>query len=141
MTTSTLPVAFLMGQTPMQLFIHGGPIMWPILLISFVGLTVIVERILFILRENAARDAEVVEKMLERVEARDIDAAVEMGRQSKDFVARIMVYALTNKEYAMHNAFLRASSLELKRFQQGMPSSIPSSPRLRSSACSVPLPV
>jgi len=121
MTTSTLPVAFLMGQTPMQLFIHGGPIMWPILLISFVGLTVIVERILFILRENAARDAEVVEKMLERVEARDIDAAVEMGRQSKDFVARIMVYALTNKEYAMHNAFLRASSLELKRFQQGMP--------------------
>ncbi len=34
MTTSTLPVAFLMGQTPMQLFIHGGPIMWPILLIS-----------------------------------------------------------------------------------------------------------
>ena len=121
MITSSLPIAFLMGQTPMQLFIHGGPIMWPILLISFVGLTVIVERILFILRETAARDAEVVEKMLERVEANDTDAAVEMGKQSKDFVARILVYALTNKEFSMHNAFLRASNQELKRFQQGMP--------------------
>ena len=120
MITSTLPIAFLMGQSPMELFIHGGPIMWPILLISFIGLTVIVERVLFIMRENAHRDPEVVEKMLEKVEARDLDSAVAMGKKSHDYVARILVYTLTNREYSMHNAFLRASNQELTRFQQGM---------------------
>jgi biopolymer transport protein ExbB len=120
MITSTLPVALLMGQSFMELFIHGGPIMWPILLISFIGLTVIVERILFIVRENSNRDPEVVEKMLEKVEARDLEGAMEVGKQSKDFIARILVYSLNNKEYSLHNAFLRASNQELTRFQQGM---------------------
>lgn len=120
MITSTLPLAFLMGQSPMELFIHGGPIMWPILLISFIGLTVIVERVLFIMRENSHRDPEVVEKMLEKVEARDLDSAVEIGKKSRDYVARILVYTLTNREYSMHNAFIRASNQELTRFQQGM---------------------
>jgi biopolymer transport protein ExbB len=120
MITSTLPVALLMNQSFMELFIHGGPIMWPILLISFIGLTVIVERILFIVRETAARDHEIVEKMLEKVEARDLDGAVEIGKPSKDYIARILVYSLTNKEYSLHNAFVRASNNELARFQQGM---------------------
>jgi Biopolymer transport proteins len=121
MTIQSLPLAFLLGDaTPMELFKHGGPIMWPILLVSFLGITVIVERMLFILRENSHREPEVVEKMLELVEKRDIDGALAVGRQSKDFVARILVYSLTNREYSMHNAFIRASGQELARFQQGM---------------------
>lgn len=121
MITSTLPLAFLMGKDPMELFIAGGPIMWPIILISFLGLTVAVERIVFIVRENSHRDAEVVEKMLEKVEARDLDGAVEVGKQSRDYIARILVYSISNKEYSLHNAFVRASNQELTRFQQGMP--------------------
>jgi len=121
MITSALPIAFLMNKSPMQLFIAGGPIMWPILLVSFIGLTVIVERVLFIIKENSNRDNETVEKMLEKVEARDLDAALTIGKQSKDFIARILVYTLSNREYSMHNAFVRASTLELTRFQQGMP--------------------
>jgi biopolymer transport protein ExbB/TolQ len=53
-TASSLPVAFLMNQTPMELFHHGGPIMWPILIVSLIGLTVVVERVLFIIRETPA---------------------------------------------------------------------------------------
>lgn len=121
MTIQSLPIAFLLGDaTLMELFKHGGPIMWPILLVSFLAVTVIVERMLFIIRENSHREPEVVEKMLELVEKRDIDGALAVGRQSKDFVARILVYSLTNKEYSMHNAFIRASGQELARFQQGM---------------------
>jgi biopolymer transport protein ExbB len=120
MINSTLPIAFLMGQTPMELFINGGPIMWPILLISFIGLTVIVERVLFIVRENARRDPELVEKLLEKVEARDLDGAHQVGLKSNDFIAKILVYSLSNKEYSLHNAFVRASNQELTRFNQGM---------------------
>jgi biopolymer transport protein ExbB len=122
----SLPLAFLLTNqdgtpmSPMELFHAGKEIMWPILLLSFIGVTVVVERLLFILRENSHREPEVVEKMLESVEKRDIDGALAIGRQSKDFVARILVYTLTNKEYSVSNAFIRASSQELARFQQGM---------------------
>lgn len=104
----------------MDLFKAGGEIMWPIILLSFILITVVIERILFIMRENANREPEVVEKMLESVERRDIEGALAVGRKSKDFVAKILVYSLTNKEYSMSNAFVRASSQELARFSQGM---------------------
>lgn len=121
MIMHSLPLAFLLGDaTLMELFIKGGPIMWPILLVSFIGFTVVVERLLFIFRENSHREPEVVEKMLEQVEKRDIEGALAIGRQSKDFVAKILVYTLTNKEYSLSNAFIRASSQELARFGQGM---------------------
>jgi biopolymer transport protein ExbB len=120
MITTSLPIAFLMGQTPMELFKHGGYIMWPIIITSFLCLTVVVERILFAIRETVSREQEVVEKMLEKVEARDIDGGVAIGRKSKDMVARILVYALTHREHSLHNAFVRASNQELSRYQQGM---------------------
>ncbi len=104
----------------MDLFHAGKEIMWPIILLSFVGITVVVERLLFIIRENGTRDAEAVEKMLGLVEKRDIDGALAIGKKSKDFIARILVYTLSNKEYSMSNAFVRASGQELGRFSQGM---------------------
>ncbi|MEI6106876.1 MAG: MotA/TolQ/ExbB proton channel family protein, partial [Opitutae bacterium] len=57
---------------------------------------------------------------LEHVERRDIEGAVEIGKKSKDFVARILVYSLTNKEFSLTNAFIRASGQELARYQQGI---------------------
>jgi biopolymer transport protein ExbB len=126
MITESLMFAFLLTNpdgTPMSamdLFHAGKEIMWPILLLSFILITVVTERLLFIARENASREPEVVEKMLEAVERRDIEGALAIGRKSKDYIAKILVYTLTNKEYSLSNAFVRASSQELARFQQGM---------------------
>jgi biopolymer transport protein ExbB len=126
MIIQSLPLAFLLTNpdgspmSPLELFHAGKEIMWPILLVSFIGVTVGVERLLFIIRENSHREPEVVEKMLEAVERRDTDGAVALGRQSKDYIARILVYTLTNKDASASNAFIRASSQELARFQQGM---------------------
>jgi biopolymer transport protein ExbB len=104
----------------MEMFHQGHEIMWPILALSFVSITVIVERLIFTFRENASREPEVVQKMLESVEHRDIEGALAIGKKSNDFVARILVYTLTNKEFSLTNAFMRASSQELARFGQGM---------------------
>ena len=109
-----------MGKTPMELFSHGGPIMWPILLVSFLAVTVVVERTIFLVMENATREPEVVEKILDFVENRDVNGAVEIGRKSRDYVARILTDALTHKEHSLPNAFLRAANKELNRFQQGL---------------------
>lgn len=115
-----MPLAFLMNMTPMELFKFGGPIMWPILLTSLLAITVIIERLIFIFRENSQRDHAAVEQMMEKVESRDIEGAIEVGRKSKDFVARILVYALSHREHSLSNAFVRAANQELTRYQQGL---------------------
>ncbi|EIQ01192.1 biopolymer transport protein [Opitutaceae bacterium TAV1] len=115
-----IPVAFLMGQPPLELFKHGGPIMWPILVVSFLAITVVVERTLFLVRENAARDPGIAGKIYERVENHDVEGAVRIGQKSRDFIARILVYALTHKEHSLDDAFAQASSRELSRYQQGL---------------------
>lgn len=122
MIIENVPVAFvlLMNMTPMELFQHGDWIMWPIILLSFVALTVVIERVIFLFKESRTREPEVVEKMLELVEAGDVTKAVEIGKKSSDFIARILVYTLTHKEFSMGNAFVRASSVELARYQQGL---------------------
>jgi biopolymer transport protein ExbB len=121
-----LPLAFLLNNqdgspmTFLDLFRAGHAIMWPILLLAFVAMTVIVERVLFLVRENSHREPEVVAKMLELVEKRDIDGALAVGKKSNDTVARILVYSLSNREYSLSNAFVRASGQELARSNQGM---------------------
>jgi biopolymer transport protein ExbB len=114
------PVAFLMGQSPLELFTHGGPIMWPIIIVSFLAVTVVIERALFLFRENATREPEVVEKILDLVESRDAEGAIKLGQRSRDYVARILTYALTHREHSLANAFIRAANRELTRFQQGL---------------------
>lgn len=121
MTSLSLPIAFLMGLSPMEFFIHGGYIMWPILILSFVIITVVIERVIFTIREASNRDRESVEKLLERVEAGDFEGAINIGKKSKDFVARILVYSLTHRDTSMANAFARATNQEMQRYNQGMP--------------------
>ena len=113
-------LALLMGKSALELFDGGGPVMWAILLVSLVAVTVVVERTIFLLRENAARDPALVEKMLDHVARREIEAAVGLGRHSRDYVARVLVYALTHREQSLASAFLRAANLELARYQQGL---------------------
>lgn len=127
MITASLPLAILLTNpdgspmTSMELFKHGGPIMWPILVVSFLLITVAIERVMFIVRENRRREPELVDKILEKVESNDTDGAVELGKKSQDYVARILVYALTHKEHSLGNAFTRAASQEMQRFGQGLP--------------------
>lgn len=121
MTLSSLPIAFLMGLSPMEFFKHGDFIMWPILLLSFVIVTVVIERVIFTAREAMSRDSESVEKVLELVESGDFDGAIAVGRKSSDLIARILVYSLTHRETSMANAFARATNQEMQRYNQGMP--------------------
>jgi biopolymer transport protein ExbB len=119
MITQSLAFVVLLNKKTMELFASGGPVMWPILLVFTVGLTVIIERLLFLVRENGNREPEVVAKMLESVEKGDIDGAMALGRKSNDTVARIVVYSLSHMD-SLSNAFFRASAQELSRYTQGM---------------------
>lgn len=104
----------------LELFHKGGPIMWPLLVLSIVALTVVLERLIFIAREKARRSAADVDEMLTQVERRDLDTAANMGISSRDFVARALAYALTHRTRSFSEAMLRAANWELKRFNRGL---------------------
>lgn len=103
-----------------QLFIKGGPIMWPILVASIIALTVVIERLIFIISERVRRQPEVVGEILTRVEKGDLAGAVTVGQTSQDFVARTLTYALTHRDKSVSEALLRAANWELKRFNRGL---------------------
>jgi biopolymer transport protein ExbB len=104
-----------------QLLVKGGPVMWPLLLVSILTLTVVLERLWFILREARLRKAGDVEKFLTHLEKGKTAEALEIGKQSTDFVVRVLAYAVGHKEESLSNAFLQASNRELGRFNRGLP--------------------
>jgi biopolymer transport protein ExbB len=103
-----------------QLFIKGGPIMWPILVTSIIALTVVVERLIFIVREGIKRQPRLVGEILAKVEKGDLDGAVAIGQKSEDFIARALTYALSHRDKSISEALLRAANWELKRFNRGL---------------------
>ncbi len=103
-----------------EIFRKGGPVMWPLLAASIVALTVVLERLLFTLRESLARDPRAVAAIFAGVERGDVSAACAAGRGSRGFVARVLTYALEHRDVSFSNALLEASSLELQRFNRGI---------------------
>jgi biopolymer transport protein ExbB len=103
-----------------EIFIKGGPVMWPLLVTSLLAFTVTIERLIFIVRESRRREPETVDKILSLVEKRNIDQAVEAGKSSDDFVARTLIYGLTHHEKSYSSALLRAANQELKRFSRNL---------------------
>lgn len=101
-----------------ELFLKGGPIMWPILAASLVALTTALERLLFLFMERTRRDPVQLADVLSKVEGGDVHGAVKAGEGSRDFVVRALCGALVH-ERAFAEAMLASASRELRRFSRG----------------------
>lgn len=105
----------------LQIFEKGGPVMWPLLATSVVALAVVIERFIFILRELEFRDPATVGLILSHTENGNVAQAVAVGKDSKDFVARTLVYGLSHRQKSFSSALLQAANRELQRFGRGLP--------------------
>ncbi|NBR72450.1 MAG: MotA/TolQ/ExbB proton channel family protein [Proteobacteria bacterium] len=102
-------------------FIHGGPIMWPLLFAAIVAAVVSLERTLFIVSEKRRQNPAQVEQIFTLVENGDRAGAIRVAQSSTDFIARVLGFALSNAELSISHAISKASALELKRFSRGLP--------------------
>lgn len=103
-----------------QIFKKGGPIMYPLLVVSILALAVVLERILFILGEQRKRDHRALQNFLGLVEDGNLPGAIAAGNASKYFVLRSLAFALEHRERSLANALVYANGLAMKRFRRGL---------------------
>ena len=104
-----------------NLFIKGGPIMYPLLLCSIIALTVIIERTIFWIAEDYRRDQVLVNEVLSLAERGYWGTIKERIGNSKDFIIRILVAGILHKEFSIAKAMETAASDELDRMRRYLP--------------------
>lgn len=104
-----------------DVFIKGGPIMYPLLICSILALTVIIERAIFWIVEDHRRDQTLVDKVLSLAQGGDWVAVRARIGNSKDFIIRILVAGILHREFSMSKAMETAASDELDRMRQHLP--------------------
>jgi len=101
-----------------EFFVKGGPVMYPLLVCSMIALTVVIERILFWIREDMRRDQPLVDDVLELCQRGDWDAVREKVKRSGDYVIRILVNGILHREFSMTKAMETAAADEIKRMRR-----------------------
>jgi len=96
-------------------FHKGGPIMWPILIVSIIGLTVVIERIFWWTGRWFRRDPKRIEKVFTAIENGDVAEASRLSRGSRDPVLRMMWNGLNHQHASLQGALQVAAGIEIKR--------------------------
>ncbi|HST31049.1 MAG TPA: MotA/TolQ/ExbB proton channel family protein [Chthoniobacterales bacterium] len=96
-------------------FNAGGPVMWPILIVSIVALTVVIERALWWGGRWFRRDPKRVEKVFTAVEVGDVAEASRLSRDSRDPVLRMIWNGLNHQHASLQGALQVAAGIEIKR--------------------------
>lgn len=96
-------------------FHKGGPIMWPILIVSIVAITVVLERCFWWGARWFRRDPKRVEKVFTAIETGDVDEASKLARGSRDPVLRMLWNGLNHQHASLQGALQVAAGIEIKR--------------------------
>lgn len=103
-------------NTVLRFFQNGGPFMYPIALVLFIGLAIAMERF-FVLMKAKANNRSAFNKIVPMLKRRDFDSIVKLGRSSDTPVARIIAAGISRMsdarrrediEYAMEEGLLEA---------------------------------
>ncbi|MEP6810052.1 MAG: MotA/TolQ/ExbB proton channel family protein [Chthoniobacterales bacterium] len=103
------------GNALVDNFIKGGPIMWPILLVSITAIAVVLERVFWWLFRWMRRDPKRIEKVFTAIENGDVAEASRLSRGSRDPVLRMMWNGLNHQHASLQGALQVAAGIEIKR--------------------------
>ena len=113
--TPEQPAGFLGGNWLIDKFHKGGPIMWPILVVSIVALTVVLERCIWWGGRWFRRDPKRIEKVFTAIENDDTTEASRLSRGSRDPVLRMLWNGLNHQHSSLEAALQVAAGIEIKR--------------------------
>jgi biopolymer transport protein ExbB len=113
--TPEKPAGFLAGNWLIDKFHKGGPVMWPILIVSIVALTVVLERCIWWGGRWFRRDPKRIEKVFTAIENGDTAEASALSRGSRDPVLRMLWNGLNHQHSSLEAALQVAAGIEIKR--------------------------
>src|SRR5436190_9568882 len=96
-------------------FQKGGPIMWPILIVSIIAVAVVLERAFWWIGRWMRRDPKRIEKVFTAIETGDVTEASRLSRGSRDPVLRMMWNGLNHQHASLQGALQVAAGIEIKR--------------------------
>lgn len=104
----------LLANAAVDLFLKGGPIMYPLLFAGLVAVAVVGERLVWWFRTAGRRDPAAVAAALKAAEAGDWSAAEQAVAKSEDPVAHVLRAGLAHRAGSFEGAVQVASAAELR---------------------------
>ncbi len=105
----------MLANIVVELFLKGGPVMWPILITAIAAVSIVGERAIWWTRESMKRDPETLEKVLAALENCDLESASTLAKNSNDPVIRVISQGLVHYNSSLQGALQIAAGIELQR--------------------------
>ena len=105
----------------MNYFYQGGPIMYPLLFCSLVSCTIVIERVIFWIREKKKRDRNLLDRFMSLVERGELEEARECVEDSRDPVVRVLVCGIVHREFSLKDALRMSADEEIARMRRYLP--------------------
>jgi len=105
----------------MELFALGGPVMWPLLICSILGLTVALERLIAFLRDTVAHRyfRATQDKVILAVREGRFEDALQLAQKAESPTCQIFADGLLNRDAGFSEILEAASQKHLDRLRRG----------------------
>lgn len=103
-----------------DVFLAGGPVMWPLLVCSLTVLTVVLERSLYWLQVERNRDRRLMDEILELARHGDWQAIRARTAGCRDYVIRMLVVGILHRDFSMVRAMEAEAEAILTRMRRRM---------------------
>ncbi|MBU0485291.1 MAG: MotA/TolQ/ExbB proton channel family protein [Proteobacteria bacterium] len=103
-----------------DIFINGGPVMYPLLACSCMVLFVVIERAIFWITVKMNRDRNLLDEVLELCRQGKWDEVKNKVAGTRDFVVKILITGIVHRDFSMSKAMEAAATDQLKRMNRFM---------------------
>lgn len=105
----------MLANALVDLFHKGGPIMWPIIVVSLFAIATIVERGWWWWQLLRARNPQLLEQTLGALDKGDTESARQLCVNSTDPVLRVIYAGITHRHTSIQSALQAAAGVEIKQ--------------------------
>ncbi len=103
-----------------ELFVRGGPVMWPLLACSLVALTVALDRMLFWATLKNRSNEPLLNEVMSLCESGDWEAIRAKTVGTRDYVVKIIITGILHRDFSMTRAMESAAADQIRRMRRFM---------------------